>query len=652
MRRNGVEERNGSKGGSMNRFYGFDLGDAESAVSRLEKKDQGVPEVLSINGEKSFVTAYASLRSGELLIGEKACYNAGAMKRRLRFKSRFLTDPSSLADLKSFAAGVLGELYASGDLIKDDDCCFYIGCPAGWNMSARERYRELFEKTGYPPVRIISESRAALVSACQSKHLQIGVDILSRPVLVVDIGSSTTDFAYIMSGKEVEMKTAGEVMLGGGLMDEMLLSESVDASPDAAKLKKVFSESEPWRSYCEFAARRLKEKYFSDEEYWKENGCEQTMLVRYDEPLRLTLRMDGVMANRLINKRIEKLHGRSFHDVFEKSLMEVRDNISSKQPELLFLTGGVSKLEAVRDWCQAVFPDAVVITGAEPEFSVSRGLAWSGRIDDELRDFRRELGELTASSVIEDIVEEHIDELYHCTVDALVDPIMENVALPVFEKWRSGEIRRLEDTDAKMEKAIEAYLHSEEAREVLHKQIASWMKPIADKLEDYTLPICIRHNVPFTALSLNSYLSASDIDIRLDAKNVFAVEEITWMIDSIVSILIGLICGGSEIALLSGGPSGMIAGAAVSLLVLFLGKDKMQEALLKADLPKVIRKLVPRNAFRSRIHSIGEDVKDDFFSNLDSGKTEAITDRMVSEISDQIERCLIKMAEVVEIPLG
>jgi hypothetical protein len=96
----------------------------------------------------------------------------------------------------------------------------------------------------------------------------------------------------------------------------------------------------------------------------------------------------------------------------------------------------------------------------------------------------------------------------------------------------------------------------------------------------------------------------------------------------------------------------MIAGAAVSLLVLFLGKDKMQEALLKADLPKVIRKLVPRNAFRSRIHSIGEDVKDDFFSNLDSGKTEAITDRMVSEISDQIERCLIKMAEVVEIPLG
>ena len=636
----------------MNRFYGFDLGDAESAVSRLEKKDQNVPEVLAVNGEKSFVTAYATLRNGELIIGEKACYNAGAMKRRLRFKSRFLTDPSSLADLKSFAAGVLGELYASGDLIKDDDCCFYIGCPAGWNMSARERYRELFEKTGYPPVRIISESRAALVSACQSKHLQIGVDILSKPVLVVDIGSSTTDFAYIMSGKEVEMQTAGEVMLGGGLMDEMLLEESVDASPDAAKLRKVFAESEPWRSYCEFAARRLKEKYFSDEDYWKENDCEQTVLIRYDEPLRLTLRMDEVMANRLINKRIDKLRGRSFHDVFEKSLMEVRDNITSKQPELLFLTGGVSKLEAVRDWCQAVFPDAVVITGSEPEFSVSRGLAWSGRIDDELRDFRRELGELTASSIIEDIVEEHIDELYHCTVDALIDPIMEHAALPVFERWRSGEIKRLEDTDAKMEKAIEAYLHSEEARTILHRQIASWMKPIADRLEDYTLPICIRHNVPFTALSLNSYFSASDIDIRLEAKNVFAVEEITWMIDSIVSILIGLVCGGSEIALLSGGPSGMIAGAAVSLLVLFLGKDKMQEAMLKADLPKVVRKLVPRNAFRSRIQSLGKDVKDDFFSNLDSEKTEAITDRMVSEISDQIEHCLIKMAEVVEIPLG
>ena len=117
----------------MERFFGFDLGDAESAISRLDKEGQTVPEVLSIRDSKSFITAYARLRNHDLLIGENACYNPNAVERKIRFKSKFLTDKESSKDVKSFAAGVLGELYLNGDLIKNEDCCFYIGCPAGWD---------------------------------------------------------------------------------------------------------------------------------------------------------------------------------------------------------------------------------------------------------------------------------------------------------------------------------------------------------------------------------------------------------------------------------------------------------------------------------------------------------------------------------------
>ena len=72
---------------------------------------------------------------------------------------------------------------------------------------------------------------------------------MSKPVLVVDIGSSTTDFAYIMGGKEVEMQTAGEVVLGGGLMDEILLEEAVEsASPlFKKKIRQALDESDAWR---------------------------------------------------------------------------------------------------------------------------------------------------------------------------------------------------------------------------------------------------------------------------------------------------------------------------------------------------------------------------------------------------------------------
>lgn len=674
----------------MDRYYGFDLGDAESAVTYLKKNEQMEPKVVPVRESGSFITAYARLRTGELLIGEEACYTPDATERRLRFKSRFLTDPSSARDIRSFAGGVLGELYMSGGLIKGEDCCFYIGCPAGWDRSQRERYREIFENAGFPPVRIISESRAALISACQSRHFQVGYDILSRPVLVVDMGSSTTDFAYISSGREVELQTAGEVALGGGIMDELLLDASVEASPDRDELRRIFEQSPPWRTYCEFAARRLKEKYFADEDYWRDKGCTQTVTVMGKKRLRLELRMNAELADRILEAPAPQLKNRSFHKVFAASLQEIHRSLQEKDreaagkaggntldkadksdrsdaadaaaretaagfghmPELLFLTGGVSRMPALREWCREAFPEAIVITGAEPEYSVSRGLAYSGRIDEEIRAFRQEVRELVESSVVERIVEEHVEDLFHRTVDTLVEPILRNAAIPVFERWRNGSIRRLSDIDSEMEREIDAWLHSPEAADLLVKPITSWLRPVAYRLEEHTMPICVRHNVPYRALSLTSYLSLAEIDVHVNARDVFAVEELTWMVNTIISILVGLLCGGSGIALISSGIAGIVAGTMLTLLLLFLGREKMESAVMNMDLPGVVRKLVPRGYFESRMEKISGEVKRTCFETMEKDKSEEVSRRMISEISSQIEECLMRMAEVVEIPLG
>ena len=637
----------------MDRFYGFDLGDAESAIARLNKEEQVIPEMLSVVGEQSFITAYAQLTSGELLIGEKACYADNVIKRKLRFKSRFLSDRSVVSDVKSFAAGVLGELYGSGDLIRNEDCSFYVGCPAGWDRNTREHYREIFESAGYPPAKIISESRAAMVSACQSRHLQIGVDILSRPVLVVDIGSSTTDFAYIMGGKEVEMQTAGEVVLGGGLMDEILLEESVAAAGlSRKKIQAVFDASEAWRTYAEFAARRLKEKYYSDEDYWSTHECKESIVLHYDRPVKLTLRIDSKIADKLVNKKISKLKNRSFRDVFIASLKDVRDNITGSQPELIFLTGGVSKLPAVRDWCTGVFPDAVVISATDPEFSVAKGLAYCGRIDEDMKEFKEDLDQLIKSSTIEDIVEKHIPELYRDAVDALVEPILTNVAMPIFDRWRSGEIRRLADTDGILQTEVEAFLKEDSTRELLAGPITSWLKPVIEEIEEYTVPICLKHRIPYTALSLKSYLSASDIDIKVDAKNIFAVEEMTFLIDSIVTAVVAILVATIDLIPFMAGPEGVLIGIFAAAVVLILGKEKMQSKMLAADIPKAMRMLVPRNTFKSRLESLSADVKASFFESLEKEKNEQISARLREEITGQIEQTLVKMAEVVEIPLG
>ena len=54
------------------------------------------------------------------------------------------------------------------------------------------------------------------------------------------------------------------------------------------------------------------------------------------------------MAAALTDGACAQLGGRSFREVFCAGLREVRESIGSEPPELLFLTGGVSRMDAVR----------------------------------------------------------------------------------------------------------------------------------------------------------------------------------------------------------------------------------------------------------------------------------------------------------------
>ncbi len=131
----------------------------------------------------------------------------------------------------------------------------------------------------------------------------------------------------------------------------------------------------------------------------------------------------------LLNKKVKRLNDRSFHEVFMESLRQAKESTSSQPPRLIFLTGGVSRMSVIRSWCREVFPEAVVICGMEPEFSVARGLAYCARIDDELRQFKVDVDHLIASSAVETIVHDNIDTLYKSCVETMVDPILEQVPI-------------------------------------------------------------------------------------------------------------------------------------------------------------------------------------------------------------------------------
>jgi len=138
----------------------------------------------------------------------------------------------------------------------------------------------------------------------------------------------------------------------------------------------------------------------------------------------------------------------------------------------------------------------------------------------------------------------------------------------------------------------------------------------------------------------------------VDAKNIFALEEITWLVDTLISMIVGLLCGGGGIAVIANGLPGIVAGVVISLLVLALGKDRMQNAFLNANIPHMARKIFPMAYFEARVDKISEEVKQKLYESLETERNDEITDRLVNEISEQIETCLTRMAEIVEIPLG
>ena len=705
-------------------YWGFDLGDGESSVARVDS-ERGLPEIVEIEGKKIVITAWAVMKNGEVRVGENAARSASAaIRSAARFKSRFL-DPTqdSSGLIRDFAAKILETLRKSGELKGGEKSnSFYIGCPAGWNKEAREYYQSIFENLGVPAAQVISESRAVLVGAIQSNFLRDYVDLNTKNVLVIDIGSSTTDFAFVSKGKEYEIHTGGEVALGGGIMDELLLDACVRNCAHADNLREIFADCDSWRVDCELHARALKEQYYSrDEEYWANHRCMESLLITYDEPLVLDLFMDKEMARRLTEKACPQLQGRSFHEAFCSALRVVKESIGEEQPELLFLTGGVSRMRAVNDWCREVFPDALIYSDGEPEFSVARGLAWCGRVDNELLLFRKEVDQLIHSNVIEGIVSELLPDLYRTLLDKLLDPIIENAVKPVLIDWREGRITTIQDIGPALQDKIRVYLYSAEAKMLLLQPVRDWLGQVSERVDRYTSAICRKYHVPDRSLGISTQLSANDFQYilgKINTTDMFPGQTLTGaavFMESILSILIGMLCGGSGVVLLLEGPLGIVAGVITSAVLFIvahvLGKKAVDQKIMTANLPLFVRrmaftkpipkiempglsfenplkKLVPGSGEKEpsaeaveesggkkpvklqflprivaadddavserRIRAIRNKVKASYEERLndkDNAELNTLNRRLCVEISDQIEQRLKKLAEQVEIPL-
>lgn len=627
------------------RYIGIDIGDGESAVAVLEEDSVIEPQIESIDGSGSIISV-VGMSGTDVLVGEKALINRKVVHLRSRFKSRFLSSIDCERDIERFAHGLRSALLKEKEDFFDGDITVSVGCPAGWKDIDRKRYAEILVKAGFENVHIVSESRAAFFYARYAHELKVAPEVLNQTTLVIDIGSSTTDFAYIVDGKESSIGTFGDVNLGGGIIEECMVRRAIDESKKKDVLEDVFKKSPSWKHRVEIAARRLKEQYFLNEDEWVNTPCVSGETVYYDEPVRVKLELNEDIMTEILSTPMDELHGATFMESLSDILRHAYQSTIKNKPGLVILTGGASRMRFFQEACMRQFPDAQVILCPNPEYSIAKGLAYAARIDKKLEMFNSDIQAYFDSGDIKNAINQSIQWLTVPLASILSGRIVNDVVIKVLQDWKKGEIKTINDMEKPIIERTALLLTALKDIPEICPAIDDWCKKLFARVQPQLDEICRKHDVDRASMSLaylKSIAGPDQVNILFDNP---ALSGIAYVITGAVS---AAICGGGGVALLSTGLPGILLGAIIGLAVAYFGKKVISSTISKMDLPLLSRTIIYR-AFKGSLSSARQRraIEESLLKSMEKPE---FSKTIETEVTISIEDQIMKMAKNVEMPI-
>ncbi|OKI01944.1 hypothetical protein A6A06_12530 [Streptomyces sp. CB02923] len=369
---------------------GLDIGDGESALCWLRTNDRETADVfVRAPDGRSVVTATALERgtgpggANRRVIGEAAVLVKDGVQFSVNFKSP--PDPLGLDTPEAvlFAQVLLTEFFAAHPEVRDD-CTVYVGHPTGWEPEVVAPYGEHLASLRVP-VRLMPESQSALVHVRDRRAERRGGQGLSQ-VLVVDVGSSTTDVTFVDDLRPRNLAVGSA--LGCREIEETLVGRALEELKNDGAFCRAVAES-GGTDILRLLCRRMKEAQFTGEpekflNVFSSCDPQYTAIVSTGLPW-----LRGVEIPRQV---VEAPGG--WADRFRALLEEVREHLAAQRPELVVLTGGGSRMPVVRDISRSVFPEAVVENDNDPALTVARGLASVGRHRVAMDRFREDIAAL------------------------------------------------------------------------------------------------------------------------------------------------------------------------------------------------------------------------------------------------------------------
>ncbi|MBF2020042.1 MAG: hypothetical protein IGR93_08065 [Hydrococcus sp. C42_A2020_068] len=615
-------------------FIGFDLGHGQTALASIPTHASARLEILEINNKKVQTTAFKRSDDGKIATGDRAFNSVVEPPNQLciAFKKRATSEPEYRKNMQEYYYSTLQHLQETNQVPQWHDRVIIIGCPSEWKQKERESYQELFSNPQFPKPEVVSESRAALLHVMEQQGKTITkADLDDGAVLVIDCGSSTTDFTIIHGWNSEEPLDDFGDDLGASYFDEEIFKYSVEKNEDAANLFALIQANPNLVPMLKYLCRQAKEKYFDA----PDDFAEDNVSVGYRrigntifEPL-----VNGVLMNQLIHQPLANSQY-SWIQTFQNLLQRAKNEITTRGYSLraILLTGGASRMGFIRESIKQIFlqenPEIKFQQDPEPEFSVASGLARWGRRRYLIESFRENTKRVFDEEMPE-LIEKHSSEFLDILIPKLMDIVIPLFVIPGLFDWKQGKFETTEVLQKQIKQQTNQWLQTSEGIELIASVGNEWWhKGVGKEFLFFIDPLCRKHDVPTGSMNLKiPFRSESFFDPEFPFP--IPLEPLVRFIGYIIFWVIVW-------ALPLGGPI-------IAAFITFFAKDEVDKfidlSIKKINMPKLLRTTVNDTEIESldlKRHEIANKTREMISSDDEAMKN--ITSQILKHLRTEVEK--------------
>ena len=380
-------------------YLAFDFGDGTTVAATYDGHILQTKEIQT--GITEIWTCWAQLPNGSIRIGKSA------LKEGVRPGAKLATywkeRPScrnrtkyTYEERKHFTVSFMQHVFrdfqdCNPTFQNSDTFKTIIGVPCQWNDEDIKIYKSWAEEAGLVNVEICKESQAAVLYARKflSHNKLLRENALLDGILMIDLGSSTTDFTYL-HGNDKPINAG--LNLGAHKIEEILLDRAnpnkqgyLPGDNRLVSLHLGICRECKEGAYSTFTDYPDTSDVFSGKIKTFIGGKKEEYVIgTYDEMGNEIIEKEWLETT--LNDTKFTLEGGSdecnWHDHFKNALTEfVKGNNINKDKLSVIVTGGASRMYFVHDDILSVLGATVNIVSGNSKDSteaVAKGLAWAG----------------------------------------------------------------------------------------------------------------------------------------------------------------------------------------------------------------------------------------------------------------------------------